>query len=198
MNMLRMMLLPVAVSFLLSGPSAYSQEKSGDKDAGKTSNFNAEFLGQLQFIKGRLMDLHQAMSQEKATWRPAEGVRSVSEVYLHAALANYFLINYLGLEVPEDIKPQMDPAKWDKKTTNKPEIKQIMERSFSDLTSAAKKLTDADLERTVNVFGMDMSVRNFMVSSLNHLHEHLGQAIAYARSTGVTPPWSAKAQEQTN
>jgi hypothetical protein len=24
----------------------------------------------------------------------------------------------------------------------------------------------------------------------NHLHEHLGQSIAYARTNGVTPPWS--------
>jgi uncharacterized damage-inducible protein DinB len=26
---------------------------------------------------------------------------------------------------------------------------------------------------------------------VTHMHEHLGQSIAYARSIGVTPPWSA-------
>jgi hypothetical protein len=26
----------------------------------------------------------------------------------------------------------------------------------------------------------------------NHMHEHLGQSIAYARVNGVVPPWSAK------
>jgi hypothetical protein len=25
---------------------------------------------------------------------------------------------------------------------------------------------------------------------LSHLHEHLGQSIAYARTNGVAPPWS--------
>jgi hypothetical protein len=25
---------------------------------------------------------------------------------------------------------------------------------------------------------------------LNHLHEHLGQSIAYARMNAVVPPWS--------
>jgi hypothetical protein len=25
---------------------------------------------------------------------------------------------------------------------------------------------------------------------VSHLHEHLGQAIAYARMNGVAPPWS--------
>jgi len=196
MNIFRMILLSAVVLFILSASSAYSQEKTADKETGKTSSFNAEFSGQIQFVKGRLIDLQQTMPQDKATWRPADGVRSVSEVYLHAALANYFLISYAGLDVPEDIKPKMDPQKWDKRTTDKAEIKQIMERSFTDLTSALKKLTEKDLGKTVNVFGMDMSLRNFMMSSLGHLHEHLGQSIAYARSNGVIPPWTAQAQEQ--
>jgi hypothetical protein len=28
------------------------------------------------------------------------------------------------------------------------------------------------------------------VGTVTHLHEHLGQLIAYARSNKVTPPWS--------
>jgi hypothetical protein len=31
-----------------------------------------------------------------------------------------------------------------------------------------------------------------MLIVVTHAHEHLGQAIAYARSNGITPPWSAK------
>jgi hypothetical protein len=27
---------------------------------------------------------------------------------------------------------------------------------------------------------------------LSHAHEHLGQSIAYARSNGVAPPWTAR------
>ena len=29
---------------------------------------------------------------------------------------------------------------------------------------------------------------------VTHNHEHLGQMIAYARSVGVTPPWTAREQ----
>ena len=78
-------------------------------------------------------------------------------------------------------------------TTNKNEITKILERSFADLIATAKKITESDLEKNIHVFGMDMTLRNFMVSSLNHMHEHLGQSIAYARSNGITPPWSQKA-----
>ena len=28
------------------------------------------------------------------------------------------------------------------------------------------------------------------IGPLTHIHEHLGQSIAYARSNGVVPPWS--------
>jgi hypothetical protein len=41
---------------------------------------------------------------------------------------------------------------------------------------------------------MKFSVRNFMVTMIAHLHEHLGQSIAYARMNGVTPPWSMKGE----
>ena len=38
---------------------------------------------------------------------------------------------------------------------------------------------------SANVF-----VSGVLVTVLSHLHEHLGQSIAYARMNGVAPPWS--------
>jgi len=36
-----------------------------------------------------------------------------------------------------------------------------------------------------------MTTRRAMwIGATTHLHEHLGQLIAYARSNGVVPPWS--------
>lgn len=34
------------------------------------------------------------------------------------------------------------------------------------------------------------SVRQVWVLTASHLHEHLGQQIAYARMNGIVPPWS--------
>ena len=39
-------------------------------------------------------------------------------------------------------------------------------------------------------FGNAATQRYVYTTLLNHLHEHLGQSIAYARMNGVTPPWS--------
>jgi hypothetical protein len=49
---------------------------------------------------------------------------------------------------------------------------------------------DAALARKMSVFGSEMSGTDLWVLTATHLHEHLGQLIAYARSNNVVPPWS--------
>ena len=146
--------------------------------------FVQEFLGQIDFVKGRLMQLAEAMPEDKYSWTPGEGVRSVGEVYVHAAEANYYMPSLIKGE-----KFDMNSAesKSDKKTALS-----LMEKSFDNLKESAAQFTDEDLDKEIEAFGMKFSVRNFMVTIIAHLHEHLGQSIAYARMNGVTPPWSAQ------
>ena len=160
------------------------------QEAPQMAGFCGDFIGQVQFIQGRLTRLQQAVPAEDYAWRPAEGVRSIGEVYMHAALGNYYFRKMSGQPVPADINIDIPPMEWDKTATEKEQIGKILNRSFADMTTAARTITEADLEKTVHVFGMDMTLRNFMISSLTHLHEHLGQSIAYARSNGITPPWT--------
>lgn len=155
-----------------------------------TKGFNGEFVGQVKFVQGKIMDLQEAIPESNYKWRPSEGVRSVGDVFRHVTLGNYYFIKFSGHTLPDDINLDVKPDEWDKAVTDKAEIRKALARSFDDLLATAGKITEADLEKEVHVFGMDMSVRNFMVSSLNHMHEHLGQAIAYARCNNVVPPWS--------
>lgn len=144
--------------------------------------FVNEFLGQLDFIKGRLIQLAEAMPEEKFTWTPEEGVRSVGEVYTHAAEANYYFLSIItGNKSDRDQSNQ---------TNDKKSALTMLEKSFEVFKEAAGNFTEEDLNREVEAFGMKFSVRNFMITMLNHNHEHLGQSIAYARMNGVTPPWS--------
>jgi len=167
---------------------AYSQDK-------KPSDFLSDYTGQIYFVQSRIMDLEKAMPQESFGWRPMEGVRSLSEVYLHTGMSNYLFLQMSGLPVPEDIKVEDDMgSKFEKSTMDKDEIGKFIERSFKDMLAAVAKMNKADLEKPVSAFGMEMSQRSFMMTMLSHLHEHLGQAIAYARSNNVTPPWTAKQQ----
>ena len=156
--------------------------------------FVTEFLGQMDFVEGRLMQLAEAIPDETLNWRPGDGVRSAGEVYLHAAFGNYIWVTMSGGKVPEDVGFVPDPAKmgeWDTQTTNKAEIIAIMKRSFDVLRETAKTFSQDDLDnKEIEFYGMKFSLRNFLVTGIAHCHEHLGQSIAYARMNGVAPPWS--------
>ncbi len=146
--------------------------------------FVDEFIGQLDFIQGRLLQLEGAMAQDQMSWTPAEGVRTTAEIYLHVAQANYFLASKMGGKMPE--------GEMDMSMTDKDKVAEILKVSFENAKKHAENITKEDLNEIVETPFGDMSLRNFMISLLNHSHEHLGQGIAYARMNGVTPPWSAK------
>ena len=57
-------------------------------------------------------------------------------------------------------------------------------------------MSDAELEKTVEFFGNKMTARSFLMLCLSHIHEHLGQSVAYARMVGVVPPWTAAQEAQ--
>ncbi|HCY76868.1 MAG TPA: damage-inducible protein DinB [Ignavibacteriales bacterium] len=163
----------------LSLPISANVNFSGDEPV-----FVKEFIGQMDFVKGRLMQLAEAMPEDKYNWTPGEGVRTVGEVYVHAAEANFYLVT-----VMMGTKPDMNQKKSD---TDKKTALAMLEKSIDAVKEAAGKLTEDDLNREVEAFGMKFSLRNFMITMLNHNHEHLGQSIAYARMNGVVPPWSMK------
>ena len=94
-------------------------------------SFQEDLLGQLADVEKKLVSLEEAMPDKKMTWRPDKGVRSVSEVYLHVAFGNYAFLKFLGAEPPADVGFAFDIDKWDKKTTDKAEIKKILEQSFA-------------------------------------------------------------------
>jgi uncharacterized damage-inducible protein DinB len=182
-------LLTVAFVFALQLNTAIAKDEP-------KSGFISDILGQLDRVKGQVVALEGAMPQDKFTWRPMEGVRSVSEVYLHIGDGLYIFANAAGLKAPFDNKTLFDEKTRDVRTTDKAAIAKELNASFDWTKSALAKLTDADLEKKVDFFGMKTSVRNLLVTLLTHTHEHLGQSIAYARSNGVVPPWTAKEQEE--
>lgn len=152
--------------------------------------FVQEMMGQMEFIQGRLVQLAEEFSSDQYSWRPDEGIRSVGETVLHASFGNYIFISSTGGEVSEDVGYSMDIKAWDTQSTDKEEIIASLNRSFDDAKAYLSSITEEQLDEEVEIFGMTFTTRNFTVSMISHLHEHLGQLIAYARMNGVTPPWS--------
>ncbi len=155
------------------------------------TGFRAEVLGQISFVEKRIEDLAAAMPAEKYSWRPGEGVRSVGEVYMHIAGANYLFMSFLGIKPPMPMDPGME-----KSVTDKSEIAEKLKSSFEFLRKGIAGLSDKDLDKTTKMFGSTTTYRNVLVTTLTHMHEHFGQSIAYARVNGIVPPWTAAEQAE--
>jgi uncharacterized damage-inducible protein DinB len=152
-----------------------------------SSGFRAEFLKQLDAVSDKLIELAEAVPAEKYSWRPSEGVRSMSEVFVHIASGNYFLMKFIGVPPPADFSRDME-----KNITEKAQVIAAIKKSIEHLRQAALKTSDADLEKSVELFGQNTTYRDVFFTATMHLHEHLGQSIAYARVNGIVPPWSAQ------
>ena len=57
-------------------------------------------------------------------------------------------------------------------------------------------MPDADLEKTLEWNGGKITERGVLLDIVQHIGQHLGQQIAYARSIGVVPPWTFAAPEE--
>lgn len=148
----------------------------------------------LMFITGaesKLNQLAEAMPEGKYTWRPAEGVRSPAEVFMHVATVNLGLPTFWGVKAPDGF----DFNTYEKSLSRKADIQKALEASFVHLKNALTAASEVDLEKPAEFFGMKTTVRGGYLLVLSHAHEHLGQSIAYARMNGVVPPWTAKEQE---
>lgn len=165
--------------------------------ADEPKGFRADLLGQIAYVEKQIMDLENAIPDKKMTWRPAKGVRSISEVYMHIVFANYLLVKFAGVELPADVQlPDFsEMPKAEAATTSKKEIADKLQKSFAFLKTAIKDLPDESLEKEVDFFGQKLTVRGMLLVAFAHHHEHLGQSVAYARMNGIVPPWTAAQQQ---
>jgi uncharacterized damage-inducible protein DinB len=143
--------------------------------------------GEWKHVSRQLIELAEATPPEKFAWRPAAGVRSTSEVYMHIAITNFYLLRVTGPKVPPDLKEDME-----NKVTSKPEVINWLKRSLDAVQQAHLAETTKDLERKVRIHDRDATVDGMYLRIIVHANEHMGQLVAYARMTGVVPPWSAK------
>src|SRR6202021_3085055 len=57
--------------------------------------------GEWGHVTKQLVELAEATPADKFAGRPAPGVRSTSEVYMHIAIVNFYQLSQMGLEEPE-------------------------------------------------------------------------------------------------
>lgn len=141
----------------------------------------------------KMIALANAIPESAYNWRPSAGTRSVSEVFVHIASENYQIPVFMGAPAPADVGITADFAsvdKWTGKARTKAQVVADLEASFKHAHSALHVITDDNLQEKIKLFGQDFTRMNASMLFVTHIHEHLGQMIAYARANNIVPPWS--------
>jgi uncharacterized damage-inducible protein DinB len=141
--------------------------------------------GEWRHVSQQLIALAEATPSDKFAWRPAPGVRSTSEVYIHIVMANFYLLSATGPKMPPDLKENAERT-----ITSKSEVINWLKRSLDAVRQAHLAENPKDLARKVRIEDRDATVDGMYLRIIIHANEHMGQLIAYARMTGVVPPWS--------
>src|ERR1700723_1282129 len=81
--------------------------------------------GEWKHVSEQLIALAEATPEEKFAWRPAKGVRSTSEVYMHIVEANFYLLSITGPKMPADLKEDAE-----KTVTTKADVIKWLKRSL--------------------------------------------------------------------
>jgi uncharacterized damage-inducible protein DinB len=141
-------------------------------------------------LQQKYVGLAEAMPESAYSWRPGDGVRSVAELFTHVAYANYLFGNIIGTPMPDAVKAKYATPQAFNAVTNKQEIVSMLRTSFEHARTIVATLPNDRFGTEVQMFGRATPVPSAYLAYLTHNHEHLGQAIAYARTNKVVPPWS--------
>lgn len=154
----------------------------------------ADLIRDVEGVEKKLIGLAKVTPAEKLAWRPGTGVRSIGEVFLHVASDNYFIPSGFGHAIPEATGIKAGDFKslqtYETRNLTREQIVSELEESFAYLKAQMAKTTAATVGNEVSMFGMKTTAQGMWILATTHLHEHLGQSIAYARTNGIVPPWS--------
>ena len=152
-------------------------------------DMKAQSILDLQDLQKKFTGLAGSIPEQKYGWKPGEGVRTVSELFLHVASANYGIPGMLGVPKPAGF----DGNTYEKSTTDKAKIIEELNKSFASAIGMVQGMSNADFAKPEKKLGPDANDGDVVYLLIVHAHEQLGHAIVYARSNGIVPPWTEEA-----
>lgn len=164
-------------------------------DADKTApsyDMKAQALLDLERVNQKFVDLANAVPADKLTWRPSADSRSFAEVFLHVAGERYGILSLMGAEKPADFNGKA----FEKSTTDRAQIVAELNKSWKWAETTMKGMSNADYAKLLPKLGPQANEGDVVYILVGDAHEHLGQAVAYARENGIVPPWTVEAQKK--
>jgi len=152
----------------------------------------SDLLADLGTVETKIVDLATAIPENKYNWKP-DSARSVRQVFLHVAADNYLLPAMLGFTPDPATGITTDyntAAAFEARNLPRDSVVAELRKSFAFIKQSLNGTTAAKMGESVTMFGQPFTGQSAWILAVTHLHEHLGQLIAYARTNGVKPPWS--------
>jgi uncharacterized damage-inducible protein DinB len=167
--------------------------------------FRGEYLWEYDIAERQLLALAEAFPAERYAWRPAETARSVSEVLMHLGAGGRMFLALLGVDAAQDLYGKLEGEgvarvmamlarneSLEKSMTDKADVLALLRKSLNAMRTAFTETPDAELDRQEVFAGESSTVRRFYMRAVCHLHEHMGQLIAYARAMRLPAPWQGE------
>ena len=150
------------------------------------ATFRTEFLHQFDNSMGKIVALAEAVPAETYARRAVPAVQPLGQIFAHIASYNY--------EYPARAMGISPPAGIDRDTLeqvrDKAQVVALLRRSAEHVRSSVRQMPEAQLTQTTTLYGRRVPQWAVLFQLIAHMNDHLGQSIAYARASGVVPPWS--------
>ena len=177
--------LVIAATAAFAFPSLATAQEAGP------TGLRGDLYADVVQLEAKYVGLAEAMPASSWDWSPMEGVRSVGDVFCHVAGANYMIPRFFGVQAPADAVDVEQLCAAADPEARKSGTVEALRASFAFAREAIDMAADSSLDDPTKLFGRDATNRSAMLLFVTHMHEHLGQSVAYARSNGIVPPWSA-------
>jgi hypothetical protein len=179
------MLLAILALVVVAAPARAQEDMTKESAA----TLKTAVVADLDTMKGKFIGLANAFPQDKYGWRPMEGVRSVAEVLMLAAMEGYSFVPGSFGGRPADLGGPEAAAKL-RTLTDKAQILEHLEKGFAHAKASLDALDPSAMTGRRRVMNQQMTAAQIALFINGDMHEHLGQLIAYARMNRIVPPWS--------
>lgn len=181
----------VAVAALVllasTGSASAQSRKASSKNMASGQNMASGGITSVYNIaKGYLLKTAEQVPQDKYSFQPTKEVRTLGAMLGHVADANSMFCAIA------DGKPQPPENAGSEKLTDKAALIAALNAAFAYCDGVLAKITDSDLKKPRDLFGMKSNVAGVMTLNAAHDMEHYGNLVTYMRIIGMVPPSSQR------
>jgi uncharacterized damage-inducible protein DinB len=150
-----------------------------------TPSLAKEIAASFQRSSTEILDVAEAMPAEKYGYKPTPEISSFGEQLVHVAgITQRFIDTAKGTKTEAAHHA----------ATTKPEIMELLKKTFHSAQEMINPLTDAQLLEPVKFPFGDRTVTRatFWQGPLYQIRNHHGQLVVYLRMNGIVPPTTAR------